>query len=1165
MPAPYFGQQSSRACTPIDDNEFKALQQRLNDILSLEGLADSPAKAAPNSRAQPEPTSPSSDGEFERAQLQMRQAIAKAGGAPPGRSTREKYQRNEQRLADALANAERRSPAAPGVGASKNQARLQPVPRCLSPPAQDDGDDESNSFSYFQNCIAEILANADARSLSPLAHTESTPPIDSDPCPPSASMGVDGASGSDNSGRQFREAQRKLWEIVEAAASLSTSDASPTRLVSPLPLGSPPLRSDEETTDPEEFRLAYAAVFRKTHETSEEESLPGVSASEPEKSAGTDSVYEPPAPEYHGLNLESSEYTYSDGGDSLLGELGGISGTRARYLSSPDLWRQALGELSTLGGAQWLEQSVMNYYLLDVWFRLRTARGIYLDMRIAGLWGAEAPLRRYIGERVKPLLRRNFSLPAKGACPPQPVVFFVREEVEGVGGHFFTVVADVESRVVYTLGRWDDTPWDDWHGPKYYKHICSLFGWQGGRVSQVAVRSTPLRQNGYDCGPQAVAAAVHVMESGVDLEDSGQMRAPPVRCGHFIRLRMYRQLLSSCRESMELYESLLTSPPDEWQAASLGQIDFAEWFPPTQEHYDLVYAAGMEDDPVAQGLQGSIDRCSRCRSRPGFRLSLPLESKGMEGLSGMEDEGLDFDDTLDGEILDWDFEHADSPGGVVPDADMRVEDGDPSESDGDGPLGSRRQPGRLRILAQIRHNPTVHRFPRPTLPPDVPAPPAGPGLWLHHPPPFDDCLRGTEREDNNVGRPMEGQCPASRRFADYGYRCPPNFLYAFYNQPPSMVSDHVLALGLPKDWDPSEGSWLRNLTGWSLDRDTVPASKAAEVDDIRIVSLSEMIDLAGEVKSEENYRLFLRGRDEDERLVALDLEPDAVKLRTDQVVVSLDIDSLIFVTTHVKAKDKNPGIFLSPTADHAAPISKNNHVYVNLLLPPSPLDPDGPTRELRFPLSAVPQVRLAQLSEGTSGARVLACFPHAIHKNTHGFYDARVPWGSQVLFWERVILPCVARHCDVASTPYFATTVKGNTLRTATKGQPGGNLNRPKQLCVSPDVFSEIQRSMWDVVHSDPELAAFRGFFFVVDLKGCKQSSTINLTLDDTDLPESEGPLAKLAKQFNELDLDYMRDRRNGELYLDLAFSTHPDLKLPGGEGRVPLVGLWRQEWLEAS
>ncbi|KDQ08512.1 hypothetical protein BOTBODRAFT_179860, partial [Botryobasidium botryosum FD-172 SS1] len=303
----------------------------------------------------------------------------------------------------------------------------------------------------------------------------------------------------------------------------------------------------------------------------------------------------------------------------------------------------------------------------------------------------------------------------------------------------------------------------------------------------------------------------------------------------------------------------------------------------------------------------------------------------------------------------------------------------------------------------------------------------------------------------------------------------------------------------------------------------------------------------------------------DERLVALDLEPDAVKLRTDQVVVSLDIDSLIFVTTHVKAKDKNPGIFLSPTADHAAPISKNNHVYVNLLLPPSPLDPDGPTRELRFPLSAVPQVRLTQLSEGNSGARVLACFPHAIHKNTHGFYDARVPWGSQVLFWERVILPCVARHCDVASTPYFATTVKGNTLRTATKGQPGGNLNRPKQLRVSPDMFSEIQRSMWDVVHSDPELAAFRGFFFVVDLKGCKQSSTINLTLDDTDLPESEGPLAKLAKQFNELDLDYMRDRRNGELYLDLAFSTHPDLKLPGGEGHVPLVGLWRQEWLEAS
>ncbi|KDQ05509.1 hypothetical protein BOTBODRAFT_182506 [Botryobasidium botryosum FD-172 SS1] len=694
--------------------------QRLGEICSSKVPDDAPVQGGSRRDRKVRPQRQEDSGpepDFASLDLRVRRAIVKSGGTDPARLAEEKYRRIERRLEDSLAAAKGPSRVLPALGRRVTQ---QPTATDRLSSSESEGDPK---HAYLDNRLAQILA--DARSSSGAASAGIRPqggPSSTEP-----------RSDSDSSDGKFSQARQRLQEIIDATSSLVIDAAALGSTTSPVPWDSP--LGEDEVTDLAEFDAAYTAAFRVPRDTPEPISSPDLSASEPQESTGRESVYEPPALEYHGLNLDTTEGNYSDGGDSLLGELGGTSGIRVRYLSSPDLWRQALGELPTLGDTQWLEQSVMNYYLLDVWFRLRTARGIYLDTRIAGLWGAEAPLRRYIGERIKPLLRRNFSLPAKGACPPQPVVFFVREEVEGVGGHFFTVVADVESRVVYTLGRWDDTPWDDWHSPKYYKHVCSLFGWQGGRVSQVAVRSTPLRQNSYNCGPQAVAAAVHVMESGMDLEDSGQMRVPPVRCGHFIRLRMYRQLLSSCCESMELYESLLTSPPDEWQAASLEQIDFAEWFPPTQAHYDLVYAAGMEDDPVARRLQASVDGCSRCRSRPDFRLGLSSESKGMEGLLGMDDEEFDFDESLDGEILDWDFEHADSPGGVVPDADMRVEDGDPSESDGDGPSGSRRQPGRLRILAQIRHNPTVRRFPRPTLPPDVPAPPAGPGLWLHHPPP----------------------------------------------------------------------------------------------------------------------------------------------------------------------------------------------------------------------------------------------------------------------------------------------------------------------------------------------------------------------------------------------------------------------------------------------
>ncbi|KDQ07780.1 hypothetical protein BOTBODRAFT_180456 [Botryobasidium botryosum FD-172 SS1] len=248
----------------------------------------------------------------------------------------------------------------------------------------------------------------------------------------------------------------------------------------------------------------------------------------------------------------------------------------------------------------------------------------------------------------------------------------------------------------------------------------------------------------------------------------------------------------------------------------------------------------------------------------------------------------------------------------------------------------------------------------------------------------------------------------------------------------------------------------------------------------------------------------------------------------------------------VRVKDKNPGILLSPTADHVPSISKSNHVHVNLVMPPSPSDPEGPTCEMWFPLSTIPHACIAQLSEGNGGARMLKVL---------------------VEFWEKVVLPCIAEHCDIASTPFFATTVRGNTLRTATKGQPEGNLNRPKQLCVDPDIFVAIQQSMCDKVQRDPSLAVFKGFFFVVNLKGCKQSSSITIKLDDLDLPKSEGPLAKLERQFSELDFDYMWGRRNGELYLDLAISFHPDKECAGPRGpeRMPLVGLWRQEWLVAS
>lgn len=87
----------------------------------------------------------------------------------------------------------------------------------------------------------------------------------------------------------------------------------------------------------------------------------------------------------------------------------------------------------------------------------------------------------------------------------------------------------------------------------------------------------------------------------------------------------------------------------------------------------------------------------------------------------------------------------------------------------------------------------------------------------------------------------------------------------------------------------------------------------------------------------------------------------------------------------------------------------------------------------------------------------------------------------------------------------------------------------------------------------------FGSFFFVLEGKGIK-ALTKEIVSDHggSVLVTLEKVLDNLREELNCLNWDYMANRCNGELFVDLGITYHP-------KGNSPLVGLWRLDHLEAS
>lgn len=385
----------------------------------------------------------------------------------------------------------------------------------------------------------------------------------------------------------------------------------------------------------------------------------------------------------------------------------------------------------------------------------------------------------------------------------------------------------------------------------------------------------------------------------------------------------------------------------------------------------------------------------------------------------------------------------------------------------------------------------------------------------------------------SIANPIYVAPNPSETFIDRGYRIERNFASPFNSDTPRHVLDHFLSIGPDVEEPPLPPKGLGHDGAYN----------------IFTASIEDMMSWELENGSQAHLDAFIGGRDPSDRPLCLSLEHDRCTLSDEEIIYSTDIDSVIYVTHRLKVVN-HIALHVHPIVRHRPPIYKHNHVYVEVLLPQSDEDSCalGPRTEWqskRYRLSVIPHMPFAKVGEGSGSFNVLVFFPRMMHKTqtTPRRNVVAIPFDIQQFWYTDVMQQAMRRVMPTSLTAYSDHTWQ----EWEGKGAPDH-----KTLIVQADVFEELQREMHRILredyHENKELAHFGSFFFVVEAKGIKLS-----TSSQDDPTTARSPWEKLVRNYSSLDWDHMIDRKNGQLYVDIGCGWHPD-----PENGVPLIGIWR-------
>jgi hypothetical protein len=374
-------------------------------------------------------------------------------------------------------------------------------------------------------------------------------------------------------------------------------------------------------------------------------------------------------------------------------------------------------------------------------------------------------------------------------------------------------------------------------------------------------------------------------------------------------------------------------------------------------------------------------------------------------------------------------------------------------------------------------------------------------------------------------------------FKNYGYTLEPEFALMFNQQEPLMAREHLLPIGEPDS--ASEEDSDEEVPRWEE------------------MGIEEMLALAPEENSFESMKMFVQGVMEDgETLIKLDLKRDRFPLRPDEHLLSLDIDSINWITYKLRVLTEI-SVHVLPYSGARPPIWKNNHAYVEVLMPQSEIDKDMGGRTEWFSnrksLSAIPHIHFAKIGQGSTSFNVHVMFPRMMHKNPlTGRSATLIPFEIQSLWLTDIVYPAIIAGENPSTMAYKNYTLSEWRWKAANSNRFSG---KDKLVTVQGTHLEGLQQVMRDIVQSDPdEYDRYDSFFFVMECRGIKDSTNIVVE-------QGGDPYAELLCKFPHCDWEYMEKRENGQLLIDLGLGFHPN----PDDKQTPLVFLWDLERVNQS
>jgi len=392
------------------------------------------------------------------------------------------------------------------------------------------------------------------------------------------------------------------------------------------------------------------------------------------------------------------------------------------------------------------------------------------------------------------------------------------------------------------------------------------------------------------------------------------------------------------------------------------------------------------------------------------------------------------------------------------------------------------------------------------------------------------------------------------RFDDQGHRRTAGGFQHFYNNPPSIEEQLVHFFPTPPEGVLSD---RKKRLAAGIDANALVSEAAtgpfptSEIhgNDLLVWGLDDILDRAGE-SVDAHMKPYITGRTNTvinpDHYIRFD--PLLSRKTVDDVRISVDVDSVIWLTDKLKVKAA-VNIHLLPSTEPEAPISKNNHTYVELYPPRTDAEKAKghmSGQSLLTPISSIPNMHFAHTGNAEGYANITIIFPRMKHKHPlRTKWETKIPYEVQEFWLRKVLYP--ALHQITTDGVGVYTQGELEDVQFKFKGSEEKTLQiRGPHLT---DLVANIHQILRNKQGSDFD--GYRSFFFVLDIRGIKASTSC-------DKNSSTDPWTTLLAQHPSLDWEYMESGENGELLIDIGVGFHP----PAGS---ELVGFWSMDALQVG